>query len=134
MAAHAHDLPPPLTKRLKLSSDNLLAALDNQHGSPALRPPAATTQQTPTLSGLDIGSGSAKRKSTNSLLESCESPTLVAPAAAAAAARLSTDGSRRGLNNVSNNNLSTSASLLDATTDDAMSSKWQRCLFFFEGC
>jgi hypothetical protein len=35
--------------------------------------------------------------------------------------RLST-GVRRDINNISNNNLSTSASLLDATTADAMSS------------
>jgi hypothetical protein len=40
-------------------------------------------------------------------------------------ARLSTDRllNGNGRSNISNNNLSTSASLLDATTDDAMSSK-----------
>jgi hypothetical protein len=86
--------------------------------------------QTPTLLPSENSSTSnlnqVKLSSTNNLLinqingatttDQYDSPTLIN-----ANNRLST-GDRR-LNNMSNNNLSTSASLLDATTDDAMSSK-----------
>lgn len=135
----------PPTKRIKLSSDNLLSteamnssivnngskSSDQSHtNSPhhsnqrSSNQFYASTSQTPTLGALNIsGNNESKLKSTNNLLANAintsaanlgyESPTLVP------SNRLST-GDRR-LNNVSNNNLSTSASLLDATTDDAMS-------------
>lgn len=152
----------PPTKRIKLSSDNLLsdsiingkegATNKSNHNSPHHSHISqqrnssqfySTTHQTPTLSALDISgnnhnnshAGEPKLKSTNNLLTSAvntsaanlgyESPTLVP-----GNSRMSADGGRR-LNNVSNNNLSTSASLLDATTDDAMSSKLLVTLVLF---
>lgn len=144
----------PPTKRIKLSSDNLLSSetlnstvinnatnTTNNNANKSLdhlntySPHHTTSQrtsnqfystsQTPILGALDLSGTNnvveTKLKSTNNLLSNqvntsnnlgYESPTLVTNN------RLST-GDRR-LNNISNN-LSTSASLLDATTDDAMS-------------
>lgn len=72
----------------------------------------------------------SKKNSSNNLLSNVtnngdyESPSVFNSATANVNTRLS-----RNRNNMSNNNLSTSASLLDATTDDAMSSR--SFMFFY---
>ena len=76
------------------------------------------------LNNVLIGSNSGGVGCTNSINE-CDSPTL----ALHMNGRLSTGERLYGntnRNNMSNNNLSTSASLLDATTDDVMSSMFEK--------
>ena len=143
----------PPTKRIKLSSDNLLSnetlnatVVNTGHNATHANSPhninisqrssnqfhAVAGAHTPTLTATEASNTTAKTKinSSNNLLAAgnapveCESPTLIC-----GNARLST-GDRR-LNNMSNNNLSTSASLLDATTDDAMSSNMKNVLQLF---
>lgn len=139
-----HHDPP--TKRIKLSVDNLLSnemlnstvLQNNLNNSNAINSPHycsnsqrvsgqfTASGKTPTqlLQNMSetknnvSSSAQFKKNSTNNLLSNIdyESPSVFNAGTINVNTRLS-----RNRNNMSNNNLSTSASLLDATTDDAMS-------------
>ncbi len=139
----------PPQKRIKLSSDNLLSnemlnsSLQQQqhqtannlshtdsphHLSNSVRLHHQQHNQTNSPSTTVTQSQvTYKKNSKNNLLSNdYESPTLVSnhqPQHVSINSRLSTDRILNNKSNISNNNLSTSASLLDATNDDAMSSK-----------
>ncbi|CAF0879713.1 unnamed protein product [Brachionus calyciflorus] len=104
----------PPNKRIKLSVDNLLS---NELNS--------TAHMTMNLSQTDSPHNNKKlspqRAQQNNTLNEFDSPTLCPQQITnKSLTRLSTDRLLNGKQNMSNN-LSTSASLLDATTDDAMS-------------
>jgi hypothetical protein len=140
----------PPNKRIKLSVDNLLShELTINTNSRTTSPYVAKQQQhhTPT-SLLALESNLARKSSSNNLstvnssvqapvYDNYDSPTIINSSSIANGASTSAicaAASRPSLtsrNNMSNNNLSTSASLLDATTDDAMSSKFVNYSSFF---
>ncbi len=149
-----HHDPP--TKRIKLSVDNLLSNemlnstvlqnnLNNSNGinsphycsnSQRVSGQFTASGKTPTqlLQNMSetknnvSSSAQFKKNSTNNLLSNIdyESPSVFNAGTINVNTRLS-----RNRNNMSNNNLSTSASLLDATTDDAMSSNFLPFSYFF---
>lgn len=136
----------PPNKRIKLSSDNLLSneiMNSNAASNSTLKSPhpshLSSTSKTPTqlyavqssecnkLAANNSSSGLAANQtkvSSNNLLSNvvCEND-YESPSVVNSNHNINTRRSRNK-NNLSCNNLSTSASLLDATTDDAMSGKW----------
>jgi hypothetical protein len=120
--------PDPPTKRIKLSMDNLLSndLVDSANGAGVnathhLDSPHLRNTPTSAANNLSLNKLNSSNNPVNSVLQTtvndCDSPTINN-----INNRLSTGGDRfHNRNNMSNNNLSTSASLLDATTDDAMS-------------
>ena len=132
------NMDPP-TKRIKLSVDNLLSqetlnstsannlsCTDSPHNHHHNQKHSANTPTYHSANNQSTSSisNSNQNRSSNNLLNDCNSPTL-----ANINSRLSTGDRLCNRTNMYNNNLSTSASLLDATTDDAMSSNQS---FFFE--
>jgi hypothetical protein len=137
-----NELNPP-NKRIKLSSDNLLShetlnsSNNNNISNSHVDSPHFNNQRiinntnTPTTTNQSLNNGTNVKTniSSNNLLQNndiCDSPTIMNNLNSTNPNntinnRLST-GVHNNRNNMSNNNLSTSASLLDATTDDAMSS------------
>lgn len=125
---------PKRIKRIKLSSDNLLAG-----GEGASNSSTSHVDSPANSSGIRASNTSKKNNSSNNLLNDYEnSPgvgnTTINASTHHASSRLSSD--RLLFNNINkstlsnNNNLSTSASLLDATNDENMSSK-EETLFLY---